>query len=503
MDLITLKNIGLNKGINTEDLRKSGISLRDEEFESISKLVDKLLSLEGVEIDKFIKKSNGFECGYEIPQIGKEFDLLRFGNNYNLNIEIKNGSTMEKQMSQIHRNEYYLKAINNNFEIISVDTGTNTCLASSIKNGNINSIIEVDFLYIYKMIINQDIIQMSNLDEIFHPKYYLVNPFNNTKKFLKEEYMLTSHQEEILKTYHKSYCIAVEGGPGTGKSLLLYSIVQDLINNCNKTKEDILIIHCGTLNSGHRKLQENGFNIVESRFFKAGKISESTKYIFIDEAQRIFPNQMENVMNQAEEKNILLNFFFDPFQTFFENSEGEEAKAKFFEYIEEHDGRKYKLSKNIRTNQDLSVFIDQVMEYRPKQIKVIDNSDEKIKLVYTADHEQTKAICKAYGYKRYKILSYTPSQYDYDLFDDYKISENIPQYTIGQEFDKTVVIIPEFFYYERNQEGKMEIKSPTRGSYYSGPKMLFQNITRATTEIVFVIENNEEVFNSLIKFLSR
>ena len=32
---------------------------------------------------------DGFFVGYTIQQIGKEFDLLRFGENFNLNIELK------------------------------------------------------------------------------------------------------------------------------------------------------------------------------------------------------------------------------------------------------------------------------------------------------------------------------------------------------------------------------------------------------------------------------
>ena len=45
-------------------------------------------------------------------EISKEFDLLRFGDNYIINIEIKNESTEEKIKKQLTRNRYYLHHIN-------------------------------------------------------------------------------------------------------------------------------------------------------------------------------------------------------------------------------------------------------------------------------------------------------------------------------------------------------------------------------------------------------
>lgn len=50
----------------------------------------------------------GFYVGYKIPQIGKEFDLLRFGDTSVLNIELKSESSIEKMESQLRRNRYYL-----------------------------------------------------------------------------------------------------------------------------------------------------------------------------------------------------------------------------------------------------------------------------------------------------------------------------------------------------------------------------------------------------------
>ena len=58
--------------------------IRDYELNCI-----RLLFKELTEINPSITYADGFYLGFSIPQIGKEFDLLRFGNNSIINIEVK------------------------------------------------------------------------------------------------------------------------------------------------------------------------------------------------------------------------------------------------------------------------------------------------------------------------------------------------------------------------------------------------------------------------------
>ncbi|MTI38271.1 hypothetical protein, partial [Fulvivirga lutimaris] len=51
---------------------------------------------------------DGFFVGYSIPQISKEFDLLRFGKDYVINLELKRTQTNDKIRKQLIRNHYYL-----------------------------------------------------------------------------------------------------------------------------------------------------------------------------------------------------------------------------------------------------------------------------------------------------------------------------------------------------------------------------------------------------------
>jgi len=87
-------------------LQYYGIEIRSEELSDLSGLVEELYNL-AVEINIF----DGFYVGYQIPQIGKEFDLLRFGKDFVVNIELKKTSIEEKINKQLKRNKYYLEYI--------------------------------------------------------------------------------------------------------------------------------------------------------------------------------------------------------------------------------------------------------------------------------------------------------------------------------------------------------------------------------------------------------
>ncbi|WP_299095740.1 hypothetical protein [uncultured Metabacillus sp.] len=78
-------------------------TMRNEEIDQISAFIDNL----NVE-DRHL---GYFYVGYKIPQIDKEFDLLRFGENYILNVEIKSILKEEDARKQLVKNKYYLSSV--------------------------------------------------------------------------------------------------------------------------------------------------------------------------------------------------------------------------------------------------------------------------------------------------------------------------------------------------------------------------------------------------------
>ena len=74
------------------------------EIESLRLLTDELLKN-----DISIADLDGFFYSFQIPQIGKEFDLLKFTDKLCLNIELKSVSVPEAQiLEQLLKNRHYL-----------------------------------------------------------------------------------------------------------------------------------------------------------------------------------------------------------------------------------------------------------------------------------------------------------------------------------------------------------------------------------------------------------
>ena len=77
-----------------------------------------------------------------------------------------------------------------------------------------------------KEVLSGAVVEDIDLDEIFTPKNILVSPLNSPEKFLKGQYLLTEHQNNIkqwifeyLQIKQIDRFIGVTGGPGTGKTL--------------------------------------------------------------------------------------------------------------------------------------------------------------------------------------------------------------------------------------------------------------------------------------------
>ena len=78
--------------------------VRIHEINSLRILADALFA-EGVTLEEF----DGFYFGFIIPQIGKEFDLLKVTGGCCLNIELKSQDVTEEHIrSQLLRNSHYL-----------------------------------------------------------------------------------------------------------------------------------------------------------------------------------------------------------------------------------------------------------------------------------------------------------------------------------------------------------------------------------------------------------
>src|SRR5699024_11033102 len=101
--------------------------------------------------------------------------------------------------------------------------------------------------------------------------------------FLEHKYFLTQNQQEIEKTFLNGGIgmYSLQGGAGTGKTLLAYDIAYEEMEKEKKVK----IIHCANLNDGQEELNSNGWSISPIKSYKFIEFNNYDVVIF-DEFQR-------------------------------------------------------------------------------------------------------------------------------------------------------------------------------------------------------------------------
>lgn len=431
-----------------------------------------------------------FYVGYRIPQIGKEFDLLRIGRDFIVNIELKRTCAEDKAQKQLARNRYYLSSLGK-----PVYNWTFVSDVNQLYFLNDNDQVQlVDFRHLTQSLHNQAISGIEDLDRLFDPVVYLVSPFNSTERFVKDEYFLTHQQEDIkcktiksISFRSKEQFIAITGSAGTGKTLLIYDLVKEFHRIGDKT----LVIHCGNLNEGQLNLINNhGWDITSIKYFNKYDLS-SYDVIVVDEAQRIRTSQFNSIVTTVQSTKGGCIFSYDKLQTL---SNSEEL-SKIDEKVSIVNGiQLYKLTEKIRTNIEIASFIKSVFD---RNRNVPQENKGNIELNYFNNISDAREYLNFISCKEWEVLRFTPSQYDNEHHKQYSLPmSNTSHRVIGQEFDNVAVVIDEYFSYAT--DGRLVYVA---GSYYHAVKMLFQNITRTRKKLNLVIINNPIILNRCLSVL--
>lgn len=206
----------------------------------------------------YYKFYENYYLNYKIPQIDKEFDLLRIGTESIVNIELKSDFVSEEKiLKQLKRNYYYLSFLEKVVHCYTflIDGDNNKLFYFDIQNDELLQI--TDQTHLLENLSHIDDVENSMIDSLFNPSNYLISPFNTTDKFLENQYFLTKQQEtiknEIIKAVvenNQNKIFSISGTAGTGKTLLTYDIAKELRNS----GKNITIIHCAQFNNGIIKL---------------------------------------------------------------------------------------------------------------------------------------------------------------------------------------------------------------------------------------------------------
>ncbi|MFU1555127.1 DNA/RNA helicase domain-containing protein [Aeromonas sp. A04] len=488
------------KSINIISLVQAFDSLQSDEYHAYKKHYDLDIKPNEVEdlrhfvinmyhVLPYVNIFNDFYVGYKIQHISKEFDLLRFGDNYILNVELKNSSTEVKVKKQLLRNKYYLSHINKVVHSFTYITQTNTLY----KLGTNNDLEVVDFSFLTQLLTNQNLMKIDNPDVLFNPSDYLVSPFNSTEKFVNNQYFLTGQQEDIrdqafnIINTHQPTFISITGGPGTGKTLLTYDIIK-----CVRDHKRTLIVHCGNLNEGHHRLNQLGWHVIPVKNLKHHNLN-NLDLIVIDETQRIYEHQFDKLVSDAKAANTSCIFSYDKQQTLSSKESRLDIEGKINSI---GSVSKFKLSDKIRTNKEIAGFIK--LLFNSQRNDVVFSNCGNVDFDYFTDLNSVKNYIQLIGNDGWEVLNLTPSLHVTEHHESYSDSLNKCSHAvIGQEFDNVAVVIDEYFSYDNS--GSLIYLSRT---YYDSVKMLFQNITRTRKRLKLIIIGNKHVLNRCLSVLN-
>ncbi len=262
---------------------------RHQEIQDISILANSL-HVEEYSLD-------GFIYSYVVPQLNKEFDLLKITSTCCINIELKSEEvSREQQKRQLMQNRHYLKLLNKEklwvFAFVS-----STKKVFTIDDGD--ELIECSIKELEECLKELGAGECLDLDSVFAPSSILVSPLNSTLRFVEGNYLLTEHQENVKKevlqavqTNTQGIFFGVTGGPGTGKTLLIYDIARELAKTFK-----ILVIHSGILCEGHQLLNEllENIKIIAAKELKYREIKD-VDIVIVDEAHRLYTESLDKVV---------------------------------------------------------------------------------------------------------------------------------------------------------------------------------------------------------------
>lgn len=462
--------------------RNKNIPIKSREIETIKKCIS--LLYEFVDLQNW----DGFYYSFSIPQISKEFDLLKLGNDKILNIELKSEYTSyEKLLKQLVRNNYYLSHLNK--EIIEMVFVADKNVFYLLEGAQL---VEINVAKVAGIINEITDFYDGDIEVLFRPSQFLVSPINTPEKFIGGNYFLTDHQETIKNAiledrksgkgtypfYH------VVGGAGTGKTLLIYDIAISLA----QTKK-ICVIHCAYLAEGHDYLNEHLKNVtIVSIKDMTGIKYENFDGIVVDESHRLHEWQLTFICDKVKSLNKFCVFGADGEQYLTKTEAKDDISAKIYNL----EGCKhFQLTNKIRTNPELADFIHLLRKINePVRTKSFPN----VKVIYADTYEYANILIRKYSKTGYKYISYTPSAFNRHNIDNLLKSENTHK-VIGQEFDNVLMVINESFeYLEDGRLGAFEHPVPD----YLFAQLLYQGLTRVREKLIIIVLNNQPVFEKLL-----
>lgn len=417
-----------------------------------------------------------FFYSFQIPRLGKEFDLLQIKNEQIVNIELKSGAVSDETIrKQLIQNRYYLSVLGRPIYSYTYISSQNRL----VRLTNHDHIVEADWQQLCGLLKNKSSDYGGEIEDLFQAEMYLISPLTEPLKFLRKEYFLTSQQRDIkrqilkrIRTEHTGY-YSFSGLPGTGKTLLLYDIAMKL-----SQKHKVCMIHCGEAGKKWEILHERLRRI---DFWSDNQIKnpinlEDYSAILVDEAHLLSTEKLELLLECVKEQPVIFSSDVEDMIS------SKEIDRRGMYRIEHLPGIQiFRLTNRIRANAEVSSFIQNMMHLPAGKSQ---KGYPHIEVVYANDSIEAEKLIK-----NYKSQGYQYRKEPYDANDN----------TTGQEHaEYLAVVLNDQYYYD--EEGYLRSNKQGRKEM-SDVRKLFHYLNQVKESLALVILENEEVYGRLLNLL--
>ena len=423
------------------------LKMREWELESMKALVRELeVHMQDVHALRFF-------YSFQVPRLGKEFDLLQIKDDQIVNIVLKSGIVSDEAVrKQLLQNRYYLSVQGKMIQSYTYISSQERL----VRLNNHDHIVEADWDQLCLALQRQSKDYEGDIEDLFQAEMYLFSPVTEPERFLNKEYFLTSQQKDIerrildkIRKVKYGY-FWFSGLPGTGKTLLLYDIAMKL-----SVHQKVCMIHCGETGKEWKILHDRLLRIAflsDSQLEECPDLKEYSA-ILVDEAHLLTEEKLHVILELSEKHPVI---FSSDDEDMISDEEMDRTMIREIEHLP--DIQSFHLTNRIRTNAELSSFIQNMMHLPEKRTV---RYYPHIQVVYANDEEEAEILLKGYQ-------------------------------------DQLVFIIDERYYYDEKgylREQRQKQQKPT------AVRMLFHRLNEAREEFAIIVKRNEAVYEVLLELL--
>lgn len=449
--------------------REDSVPYRAEELESIVSLLHDLSCVAPLGFGDL----DGFAYSYRVPQIREEMDLVRVGESLVLNIELKSQMVPEDRIrSQLLRKRHYLSRLGK--EVLSFTYVADFHTLYKLQDGQLAG---GDFLELYEVIRASSGYVVEDLDTLFDPAKFLISPILNVEEFLAGEYFLTQQQDDYkraisgLVTSPDTQLVVLEGGPGVGKTLVLFDVAKSVWQGLGKR---VLVVHCGPIQPEHRQFNESqeGIAIVSPNEVTR-ELLDNVGMLCLDETQRLAMPQVERVFALASRSQIPCLVSYDPGLFPTRDAEGlfRMTVAPLFAGVST-----FSLSSRMRSSQEISRFTRALGNVRAERPRLY----EHVNVCYAQTLQQGKDMVSYWQEKGFEYLNMGEGLQGRGVAE-----------VAGLEFDDVVLVLDGRFAY--SEQGKLR----TLADGNESKRKLDAALSRIRRGLALVVLGAPELFDTI------